>query len=310
MSLGPPPGFLTRHAWAPYFLVTVTVLLFASNSIVGRAVREDIPPMGFTFWRGAVAALLLLPFVLGGLRAQLPVLREHWKLILVLGFTQSVGGQAFLYVGLHTTTAINAGVIDATRPVLTIALAWLLLGHQISLRQILGLAIAIAGALTVIARGDFQSLLALEFVVGDLWVQLAILSFAAYAVAVSRVPAALSPLVLLEAILVAAFLCTLPVYLGEMLIGGARVRFDLATVGTIFYIAILVSIGAVLLLNTAIAHVGPGKAGTVFYLMPVFTAALAVALLGETLQAFHLVGTALVFAGLYVAARRTRGTRE
>jgi drug/metabolite transporter (DMT)-like permease len=84
------------------------------------------------------------------------------------------------------------------------------------------------------------------------------------------------------------------------------VRLDLATAGTILYIAVLVSIGAVVLLNTAIAHIGPGRAGTVFDLMPVFTAALAVALLGGSLQSFHLAGTALVFAGLYVATRRGR----
>lgn len=55
MSESPPPapqervGFVARHGWAPYLLVTMTMLFFASNNVIGRAIREDIPPMGLVF---------------------------------------------------------------------------------------------------------------------------------------------------------------------------------------------------------------------------------------------------------------------
>ena len=89
-------GVVRRNPWLPYLLVTLTVLFFAGNSIVGRAVRDDVPPMGLTFWRSVIALAVLLPFVMAPLRRQWPLVRRHWKLIMLLGAAQSAGGQALL----------------------------------------------------------------------------------------------------------------------------------------------------------------------------------------------------------------------
>lgn len=297
-------GVVRRNPWLPYLLVTLTVLFFAGNSIVGRAVRDDVPPMGLTFWRSVIALAVLLPFVMAPLRRQWPLVRRHWKLIMLLGAAQSAGGQALLYIGLHTTTATNAGVIDGTRPALTIALAWLILRHGITARQGAGLIIALGGALTIIMRGNLQTLLALDIVVGDLWVQLAILNFALYAVFFTRVPKTMTPFVLLVAIVFFSAVSIAPFYAWEILYTDARMTLDGVTLGAIVYTATFSSILAVVFFNIAIAHLGPGRSGVVFYLMPVFTALLAVLLLGETLHGYHLVGTALVFVGLSLGARK------
>ena len=297
-------GLIRRHPWLPYLLVTLTVVFFAGNSIVGRAVRDEVPAMGLTFWRNMIALVVLLPFVMTPLRRQMPLVRRHWKLILLLGVAQSAGGQALLYIGLHTTTATNAGVIDGTRPVLTIALAWLILRHGITMRQGAGLMIALSGALTIIMRGNLQSLLAIDIVVGDLWVQLAILNFALYAVFFTRVPQTITPFVLLLAIVFFSAVSVVPFYAWEILTTDARMTLDGVTLGAVVYTAVFSSILAVVFFNIAIAHLGPGRSGVVFYLMPVFTALLAVLLLGETLHGYHVVGTALVFVGLYLGARK------
>ena len=159
-------GFIGQHAWAPYFLVILTVGFYAGNHVVARAVHNDISPMALVFWRSMGAAIVLAPFVARPFIRQWPLLRRNWKLFLVLALLQVVLGQSTLYVGLQTATALNAGFINATMPALTIAFAWLLAGESVSRRQVIGLIVATFGVLAIIMRGDFNRLLALAFVPG------------------------------------------------------------------------------------------------------------------------------------------------
>ena len=61
---------------------------------------------------------------------------------------------------------------------------------------------------------------------------------------------------------------------------------------------------AYLFFNRGIAMIGPNRAAPFLHLMPVFGSAMAILLLGETLQLFHMVGYALVLAGVIIASRR------
>ena len=39
------------------------MLCFASNYIVGRLAPREVPPIGRSFWRWVVAAIIILPFL-------------------------------------------------------------------------------------------------------------------------------------------------------------------------------------------------------------------------------------------------------
>ncbi len=54
------------------------MLLWAFSTIVARYVRDDVPPMGLSFWRTALAFVILLPFVAGRLTANAVIIRRHW----------------------------------------------------------------------------------------------------------------------------------------------------------------------------------------------------------------------------------------
>ena len=175
-----------------------------------------------------------------------------------------------------------------------------------SWRQGLGILIAVIGALAIITRGSLTTLLDLDLVVGDLWIQLATISWASYAILVKRAPPELNPFVLFVAMTAGALVVLTPIYVGEMVVTGRTVPFDLVTLVTVLYIAGPGSILALVFLNTGIKYIGPGRAGAFFYLVPVFTALLAIGLLGETFQAYHLIAIAFVFTGVYIASRSRR----
>ena len=74
-------GFLNKVS--PYWLLVLTTLFWAGNFNVGRAISTDVPPLGLSFWRWAVAFAILLPFAYGPMKQQWPVLKEHFKIVFV-----------------------------------------------------------------------------------------------------------------------------------------------------------------------------------------------------------------------------------
>jgi len=86
---------------------------------------------------------------------------------------------------------------------------------------------------------------------------------------------------------------------------GATLHRDLLTAATLAYVVIFPSALAYLFFNRGIALIGPNRAAPFFHLMPVFGSAMAILLLGETPQLFHVVGYILVLAGVIIAARQS-----
>ena len=76
------------------------------------------------------------------------------------------------------------------------------------------------------------------------------------------------------------------------------------TLVTVVYVVIFPSTLSYLFFNRGIALIGPNRAAPFFHLVPVFGSAMAILLLGEKLQPFHLIGYALVLAGVVIASRR------
>ena len=290
--------------WLPYVLVAMSMLFFAGNTVMGRATHEEIPPMALVFWRQIGAMVLLAPFVYRELRDKWPLVRQHWRLIALIGVTQAVTGQALIYTGLQTTTAINTGVIGTTQAPLILVVAWLLFGSTVSLRQGVGLALAIVGVLTIVSRGSFDALLGLDFVIGDLLVQLATLSWAVYTTVLRRAPPGLGPYALTLAATVFGAVGMVPLYAGELLLTDARMAVTLPTMAAMAYFIVCSSVLALVFLTIGVARIGPVRASPFFYTVPLLTALLAVPLLRETLTLYHGVGMVLALSGVYLASGR------
>ena len=300
-------SFVNRHAWAPYLLIAAAMLFWSGDIIVVRAARFDIPPIGLVFWQCLVAIVVLFPLIYGKIRAQMPILKRHWKTMLLFGVLQAVTGQALLYIGVHNTPAVNAGLLVATMPIVVIVLAWIILRDRITLLQGGAVALALVGITAIMTEGNFTTVLEVQFAKGDLWVECAILSFSLYTVLVKKLmPEGLNPFVLFQAMVTCAVIVLFPFYVAEIVLTPGRVEFNLMTLAVVLYIAVFGWILALVCYNVAVAHIGPGKAGMFSNLSPVFTVILAVALLGETLSPHHYLGMVFVFLGVYLASRGGR----
>lgn len=288
---------LIGHLTSPQVGLSAAALFWSGNFIVGRALRDEISPVSLNFWRWMIALAILLPFTLGSLWVHRQVILREWKLIAAIGLTGIAAFHTCVYLALATTTAINALLWLAMTPLLIVLGSWLVFQDRITLQQLLGIGVSLVGAIVLIAQGSMSLLMALRFNTGDLWMLLAVVLWAIYSLLLKRRPVELPQTALLSASTVAAILLMSPVYLWglpseQQLLPSTQVVWGL------LYVSLFASVLAFLLWNNGVSRIGPSRAGTFIYLMPVFGAGLSVAFLGEGVQLFQLAGGVLVFSGI------------
>ena len=73
-----------------YLLLTLTVLFWAGNFVLARALNASFDPLTLAFYRWSLAFLILLPVWLPRSRPHWPVLRRHWLRLALLDWWVSV----------------------------------------------------------------------------------------------------------------------------------------------------------------------------------------------------------------------------
>lgn len=281
-----------------YVMLGFTMLFWAGNSIIGRAVRDDIPPITLALVRWTGALVLLAPFALRHVIAEWPIVRRHWRSTLFLGI---VGGAAFnglLYSGLRYTTATNGLLLQALIPSLVLLVGAIGFRDCARTGQIIGIALSTIGVGLIVFRGDVAAILALHFGTGDMFILCGCVCWALYTTCL-RLRPAVQPITFVFVTFAISALAMVPFALGEAQ-AIAAMRWQPATFAAFAYVAIFPSIFAYFLYNAAVARIGPGAAGQTISLMPLFGALLATALLGEKLSGYHMIGMALILTGIVV----------
>jgi drug/metabolite transporter (DMT)-like permease len=250
-----------------------------------------------------VAALVLLPLVWRDLRRKWPIIAAHRNLIILLGVLQ-VGSSTVLFVAVNFTTAINAALISAAQPALTIIPAWFLTRDRATANQCLGIFAAFLGIAVMVTQANLRILLSLELNVGDILTLAAILGWTFYATLLHRLPHNLGHTTSLFLICLTGALSLVPFYAYESA-ALRTVPFTATAIAVIVVLAVLVSAVSVLFWNLAIRSVGPNRATIFTNLIPVFGVVLAINFLGERLFTYHIIGVAFVVLGVVLVIFRT-----
>jgi drug/metabolite transporter (DMT)-like permease len=288
----------------PYLLLSLMALFWAFNIVLGRFVAGHVPPMALSFIRWAAAFLLVLPFAWPNLVRDWPLIRKHVALMTVLSITGISAYNTMAYYGLQYTEAINGLLIQSTTPLFIALWSIALFGDRLTSAQAVGIAMSLTGVLVIICRGDFAVLLGIGFNRGDLWFLLGLLIFGCYSALLKRRPP-IHPLSFLSFTMGCGSLWLIPFFAAEAA-SGYRLSFDGITVLTLAYVAIFPSVLSYLFFNRGVELVGPNRTAPFTHLTPLFGSVLAIVLLGERLQLFHVIGYALVLAGITVATRAAR----
>src|SRR6201994_3557971 len=202
-----------RRAFAnPYLSLVFAVLCWAGNFIVGRALHDTVPPLTLALWRWIGGLFVVLPFAWKHLRRDLPELLSHWRIMVLLSGSGISAYNALLYIGLQSTTAVNALLLQSAAPVIIVVSSRLAFGERSSPARLLALAVSLMGVVVIASHGSAGDLLHLQPNRGDAWVLAAVMSTCVYFVYLRRRPP-VHMLSFLAATFVIGALFLLPVWL-------------------------------------------------------------------------------------------------
>jgi drug/metabolite transporter (DMT)-like permease len=294
-------ALLSRINNSPYLLLTLAVLFWSGNFVLGRAVRADIPPIGLAFWRWSVAALIVFWPALPWIRRDWSTIQRHRSIIFLLAALGVTIFNTLVYAGLQHTIALNAFLMQTMMPVMIVAMSFALFRDRVTSMQAAGIAFALGGAVTIIIQGDLQALRTLTFNPGDIIIFMAVVAYAGYSVMLRKRPP-MHPLSFVAITFIVGAVLLLPFYIWETL-WQRTVHWDGLTIASVAYVAVFPSIISFLCFNRGVELIGANRAGLFLYLMPLFGGFMALVFLNERLAWFHGVGMLFVVVGIFLAVR-------
>ena len=298
-----PIGWLSHQ---PYLLLSLTSLFWAGNSIVGRHIAGHIPPVTLSFLRWSVACLLLLPFAWRALIADWPALRARLGFMMFLSAISIGLFNTMQYWALQYTTALNSLLLQSSAPLFVAIWSLLLFGIRLTAAQGVGIVLSMTGVLVILMNGDLSKLTTITFNRGDVLVIVAMAIFGLYSVLVMRRPAT-QQISFLTFIFGCGTLWMVPALIWELATHPIP-ALDAENFLSVAYVAVFPSVLAYLCYSRGVELIGANRAAPFFHLVPTFGSVMAIFFLGEALHVFHILGYALVLAGIFVAARKPKDT--
>ena len=293
-------AFRRLYGW-PSLLLTLTCVFWAGNTIAGRLAVGQVAPMLLTLLRWVLVLAALWPIYGGQVRQHWPAIQARfWRVVLMaaFGFT---GFNALYYVAAQYTSAINIGILQGCMPMFVLAGAFLAHGTRATALQLSGALITTLGVVVIATRGAPLSLLEVDLNLGDVLMLIACVLYAFFTVALRDRPQMPGAAFFTLLALIAA-ITSLPLAAVEASSRAAAVPSLLGWL-IIAYVAIFPSCLAQIFLLRSVDLIGPGRAGIFINLVPVFSAIMAVGLLGEPFAPYHAVALVLVVGGILLAQR-------
>ena len=281
-------------------------LFWSGNFVIGRfsSLENIVSPLSLAFYRWVIAFLILTPFCLQKAVKELPLLKKQPGMIFLIILTGPTLFNTLVYLGLTATTVINSLLIISTTPMLIILLNKLLYKAQTNIFQMIGIFISLIGVCYVIAKGSFQNIFDSEFYFGDLFILLAVTSWALYSIFLKKNETGVSGFSFLYLSFVFTVILLFPVYLYDIFIQDNFINIDQKTLLVIGYTGIFPSIISYMCWNTGVALIGPNKSGPFLHLMPIFGGILAFLVFRETLEIYHYAGILSVIIGIIVTNKK------
>lgn len=281
-------------------LIIVSTFLQGSSFVASQIVLQDMTPLWLASIRFLIASIAMIPLFWLVKRERFPRAPKgvQWLHVVAIGALQTAGVMALLNFGLRETTAARAALLMASNPLVVALLSTALLGESLSRRAALGLLIAFAGVLVSIGGDALTKSGGIGR--GELLVACASLCWAASTTAAKRIGAALGAFeltfwqMLTGSMLLVAVACAS----GQTF----RLPQSQAVWGALLWLSIPASMGAMGTWFGALALGGAVRTSGFLFLCPVFSAAIAFVVKGETVSGHEIAGAALVGLGLVLLA--------
>ena len=283
-----------------YLQLLATTFAWAATFHIAKYTVSVMPPLAAAIWRFAIGAGVLIPWLLWREGADWRGLRRNACALLFMGVVGILGFNLGMFYGLQETSAINAALIMAFNPALTLALAALLGGDHISRGRTLGMAVAVTGVGVVVTRGSWAVLAGLKLARGDLWLLAGSFAWSVYSVVPRRFITGLGASQITAS---TVLIGTLAMIATAALVNPVALSLPpSAAWSSLLFMGVIASACCYLWWNSGVLRLGPSRAAVFMNLVPVFTVLIGL-FRGQSLSAAQAVGAVLVVCGVLWATR-------
>jgi drug/metabolite transporter (DMT)-like permease len=287
-----------------YLMLVLCAFFWSGNFIVGKfATLYEVPPLTLNFFRWLIVWIILIPFTFRDVLNNIGVIKKNFYSILLMSITSISVFNSVVYYSLNFTQVLNGALMISIIPILIVFISFIFRTEKINFSQILGLILSITGVVVIITRLDFAKLINLDLNKGDLWLLVAMLSWAIYSTMLRTHNAGLKYLSFMTVIVSIGLIFLFPQFLFE-LNSHQVIKFNIPVILITSYVVFFAGIGSYILWNKAVVIVGPNKAGIFLHLMPVFSSFMAIFLLNEKLMNFHIIGAIIIIIGIYLSSKK------
>lgn len=277
------------------------LLLFAAMCVIWgipylliRIAVSELSPATLVFVRTAVAALILLPFVLG--RSRLRPIAGKWGPLIVFAGVEFAMPWFFLASAEQHITSALAGLLISAVPLVSVVIATALGNREhLGLASLSGLLLGLVGV-ALIAGLDLRA----SSTVALFEMALVVVGYAVGPAILARF---LQEVPSVTVIGVALALCSIA-YAPVALLQRPHSVPHLSVIGAVAVLAVVCTALAFLVFFELIAEIGPVRATVITYVNPAVAAILGVLVLRESLTLGMGLGFLLVLAGSTLATRR------
>jgi len=289
-----------------YIFLILATLFWSGNFIVGKAASLfEIPPFTLNFYRWTFAWLILAPFTLKEIFRKKNYIINNIKLFLILGVTSITVFNSIVYYSLNFTQVISGVLMISTIPVMIIFFCWVFKIEKTNFYQILGVFFSLMGVVVIVTNANISKLLNLNFNKGDLWMVVAMFSWAMYSALLRKKKFKLSQISLLQTIISAGLILLLPAYLIEMALG-YKVDIHLPFILTLTYVVLFPGLASFFFWIKGISIIGSNRSGIFLHLMPIFSTIMAMFIFKEKFMIFHLIGAISIITGIILSSKGRR----
>ena len=277
----------------------VSSLFFAGSFVAAKYAVLELEPFTTTLLRYIVALIFLTALISNHKLASLSIVKANLIPLILLVLFGIVGYHYFFFVSLRFTEVTNTAIINALNPIATVFAAKFLINEQLSRRNYLGVTVAFAGVICLIAKGNVSNILRLQFNHGDLLMLLAVSSWVAYSLLIRNLLKTLTSFTLTYYATLFGVILLVPFALNEGFVQQIQ-TISPAVILAILYMGIFASGIGYLFYNSSIEEIGATQtASFVYSLVPIFVAILALLFFNESITAMMVLSAGFIVFGLY-----------
>lgn len=282
-------------------LIAVATIIWGATVPIMKLTLTQIPPFSLAFIRMSLASLILAVLAF----RHLEIAKKDIPTFALAALTGVTLNLTLFFIGLTKTTAINASLLVAAVPILTILMAHFYLREKLDTRIVIAALLALAGVIVIVGKPTGAS--SLNQFIGNILLLLSALSWVIHEIIAKKLLKTYDPATVTFYSMAYGALTFFPLFVWEFWRSPQWLgNVNYVGIGGAVYGIIFASLIAYWAWQKGLAKLPAGQASFFFYLDPISGSLLSIILLKEKFTQELIIGAVLITLGVILAEQKRK----